>query len=151
MNNKLIVDKIQTEITNNLDTNKKHWLKHSDKVGLIITTEAMDYEKLKSLPDLSKNAIQIIKQNYSVVKKYLQEKENVIVAMRKLVDAQAIQIKTKKPVAIIWSFLDGLVYERLDNLKGSFYFGGRKPREGSTHDLELIVSIKKDSLKEIAF
>ena len=65
MNNKLTIDKIQTEITNKFEINNQHNLKYSDETGLIITTKAMSLEKLKSLPGLSRNTIKIIKQNYS--------------------------------------------------------------------------------------
>jgi hypothetical protein len=69
--------------------------------------------------------------------------------MRKLVDCQKEQIKNKKPVAIIWSFDDCIAYARLEDLSGEFYFGGRKKRKGSTHDIELMVKIDKQKLIKI--
>jgi hypothetical protein len=78
-----------------------------------------------------------------------EDKEYVVVSMRKLVDCQKEQIKNKKPVAIIWAFNDCIAYERLKNLSGEFYFGGRKKREGSTHDIELMVKIDKQKLIKI--
>ena len=41
-----------------------------------------------------------------------------------------------KPVAILWAFDDAIVYERINNLKGIFYYGGRAVRQGSTFDQE---------------
>ena len=77
------------------------------------------------------------------------DKDYVVVCMRKLVDCQKEQIKNKKPVAIIWAFNDCIAYERLENLSGEFYFGGRKKRKDSTHDIELMVKIDKQKLIKI--
>tara|TARA_R110002012_G_scaffold192241_1_gene359880 strand:- start:222 stop:647 length:426 start_codon:yes stop_codon:yes gene_type:complete len=77
------------------------------------------------------------------------DKDYVVVSMRKMVDCQKEQIKNKKPVAIIWAFDDCIAYERLENLAGEFYFGGRKKRKGSTHDIELMVKIDKQKLIKI--
>ena len=79
-----------------------------------------------------------------------EDKDFVVVSMRKLVDCQKEQIKNKKPVAIIWAFNDCIAYERLENLSGEFYFGGRKKRKGSTHDIELMVKIDKQKLIKIS-
>ena len=77
------------------------------------------------------------------------DKDYVVVCMRKLVDCQKEQIKNKKPVAIIWAFNDCIAYSRLEDLSGEFYFGGRKKRKGSTHDIELMVKIDKQKLIKI--
>ena len=77
------------------------------------------------------------------------DKDYVVVCMRKLVDCQKEQIKNKKPVAIIWAFDDCIAYSRLEDLSGEFYFGGRKKRKGSTHDIELMVKIDKQKLIKI--
>ena len=66
---------------------------------------------------------------------------DVIVSMRKIIRAQALQIDSRLPVAILWAFNDGIVYERINNLKGIFYYGGRKAREGSTFDQEMLVKV----------
>ena len=77
------------------------------------------------------------------------DKDFVVVSMRKLVDCQKEQIKNKKPVAIIWAFDDCIAYSRLEDLSGEFYFGGRKKRKGSTHDIELMLKIDKQKLIKI--
>ena len=77
------------------------------------------------------------------------DKDYVVVCMRKLVDCQKEQIKNKKPVAIIWAFNDCIAYSRLEDLSGEFYFGGRKKRKDSTHDIELMVKIDKKKLIKI--
>ena len=61
--------------------------------------------------------------------------------MRKIIRAQALQIDSRLPVAIIWAFDDALVYERVNNLKGIFYHGGRAVRQGSTFDQEMLVKV----------
>ena len=78
-----------------------------------------------------------------------EDKDFVVVSMRKLVDCQKEQIKNKKPVAIIWAFNDCIAYAKLKDLSGEFYFGGRKKREGSTHDIELMLKIDKQKLIKI--
>ena len=77
------------------------------------------------------------------------DKDFVVVSMRKLVDCQKEQIKNKKPVAIIWAFNDCIAYAKLKGLSGEFYFGGRKKRKGSTHDIELMIKIDKKLLTKI--
>lgn len=77
------------------------------------------------------------------------DKKAVVVSMRKLVDCQEEQIKHKKPVAIIWAFNDCIAYAKLKDLSGEFYFGGRKKRKGSTHDIELMLKIDKQKLIKI--
>ena len=77
------------------------------------------------------------------------DKDYVVVSMRKLVDCQKEQIKNKKPVAIIWAFNDCIAYKRLEDLSGDVYFGGRKKRKDSTHDIELMVKIDKQKLIKI--
>jgi hypothetical protein len=77
------------------------------------------------------------------------DKESVVVSMRKLVDCQEEQIKHKKPVAIIWAFNDCIAYTTLKGLYGEFYYGGRKKRKGSTHDIELMVKIDIKLLSKI--
>ena len=77
------------------------------------------------------------------------DKDFVVVSMRKLVDCQKEQIKNKKPVAIIWAFNDCIAYARIEDLSGEFYFGGRKKRKGSTHDIELMIKIDKKLLTKI--
>ena len=77
------------------------------------------------------------------------DKDFVVVSMRKMVDCQKEQIKNKKPVAIIWAFDDCIAYAKLKDLSGEFYFGGRKKRKGSTYDIELMIKIDKKLLTKI--
>jgi len=75
------------------------------------------------------------------VHKSIEKAQDVIVAMRKIVRAQMLQVQSKKPVAIIWAFDDAIVYERINNLKGIFYYGGRAVRKGSTFDQEMLLKV----------
>ena len=75
------------------------------------------------------------------VHKNIEDSNDVIVAMRKIVRAQKLQVHSRKPVAIIWAFNNALVYERTNNLKGIFYYGGRAVREGSTYDQEMLIKV----------
>jgi hypothetical protein len=75
------------------------------------------------------------------VHKNIEDGQDVIVAMRKIVRAQKLQAHSRKPVAIIWAFNNALVYERINNLKGIFYYGGRAVREGSTYDQEMLIKV----------
>ena len=79
------------------------------------------------------------------------DKDIVLVSMRKLVDGQQFQTTHKKPLIMCWSFTDGILYERLNNLAGNFALGGRKPRAGSTYDIELMAYIKQKKLKKLLF
>ena len=75
------------------------------------------------------------------VHKSIEKSNDVIVSMRKIVRGQMLQVQSNLPVAILWAFNDGIVYERINNLKGIFYYGGRKVREGSTFDQEMLVKV----------
>ena len=75
------------------------------------------------------------------VHKSIEDSNDVIVSMRKIVRGQMLQVQSNLPVAILWAFNDGIVYERINNLKGIFYYGGRKVREGSTFDQEMLVKV----------
>ena len=75
------------------------------------------------------------------VHKSIEDSNDVIVSMRKIVRGQMLQVQSNLPVAILWAFNDGIVYERINNLKGIFYYGGRKAREGSTFDQEMLVKV----------
>ena len=83
------------------------------------------------------------------VHKNIEDKQDVIVAMRKIVRAQKLQVHSGKPVAIIWAFNNALVYERINNLKGIFYYGGRKVREGSVYDQEMLIKVLISNLIRI--
>ncbi len=74
-----------------------------------------------------------------------------IVSMKKIVDCQEEQIKYGKPVVICWAFDDGILFNKIDNLTGTFKKGGRKPRKGSVHDLEMIVCVERETLQKICF
>lgn len=56
------------------------------------------------------------------------------VAVRKLTK---LSDKRITPV-IIWACNDGLIYSRVTELDGNIKYSGRKPRNGSTNDLELM-------------
>ena len=75
------------------------------------------------------------------VYKNIEDSNDVIVSMRKIVRSQMLQVQSEKPVAIIWAFNNALVYERINNLRGIFYYGGRAVREGSTFDQEMLVKV----------
>jgi len=83
------------------------------------------------------------------VHKSIEKAVDVIVSMRKIIRGQQLQVESNKPVAIIWAFDDALAYERVNNLKGIFYYGGRAVREGSTFDQEMLVKVLIKNLKII--
>jgi ADP-heptose:LPS heptosyltransferase len=83
------------------------------------------------------------------VHKSIEKAYDVIVSMRKMVRAQKLQVNSGKPVVIIWAFNDGIVYERINNLKGIFYYGGRKERIGSTYDQEMLIKVLVKNLIRI--
>jgi len=53
---------------------------------------------------------------------------------------------------IIWACDDGIIYGKLRELEGSIRIGGRKPRDGSAYDIELMVYYDKQKpLKYIRY
>ena len=75
------------------------------------------------------------------VHKSIEKASDVIVSMRKIVRGQMLQVQSNLPVAILWAFDDAIVYERINNLKGIFYYGGRAVRQGSTFDQDMLVKV----------
>jgi len=53
---------------------------------------------------------------------------------------------------IIWACEDGIIYGRPENLVGQVKQGGRPPREGAAHDIELMFYYdKQKALKYVRF
>jgi len=68
------------------------------------------------------------------------------VACRKLLK---LADKKTNPL-IIWDCFDGIIYARIEQIEGVVKMGGRKPRENSTNDIELMAYYnKQSSLKEV--
>ena len=63
------------------------------------------------------------------------------VAVRKLIK---LSDKRINPV-IIWSCNDAIVYSLVKDLVGKIKYSGRKPRKGSSNDLELMAYFNNDS------
>jgi hypothetical protein len=70
------------------------------------------------------------------------------VAARKIVK---LVDKRLQPV-IIWSCEDGIIYGKVNKLKGEIKWGGRTPRDNSFNDSELMVYYEKQkTLKYVRF
>ena len=68
------------------------------------------------------------------------------IACRKLVK---LQDKKINPI-IIWDCYDGIIYGRIEQIEGKIKVGGRKPRDQSTNDIELMAYYDKQlTLKEL--
>jgi hypothetical protein len=68
------------------------------------------------------------------------------IACRKLVKL----VDKKINPLIIWDCYDGIIYGRLEQIEGKIKIGGRKPRDQSTNDIELMAYFDKQStLKEL--
>jgi hypothetical protein len=68
------------------------------------------------------------------------------IACRKLVK---LQDKKINPI-IIWDCYDGIIYGRIEQIEGKIKVGGRKPRDQSTNDIELMAYFdKQPTLKEL--
>jgi len=75
--------------------------------------------------------------SYVEVKGRLRELDKAFplpIAVRKLVK---LSDKRVNPV-IIWACEDGIIYSKVKDLEGTIRYSGRKPRAGSTNDLELM-------------
>lgn len=62
------------------------------------------------------------------------------IACRKLVK---LCDKKLNPI-VIWACYDGLIIGKIEQLKGITKIGGRKPREGSSNDIELMTYFNRD-------
>lgn len=70
------------------------------------------------------------------------------IAARKLVK---LADKRLNPV-VIWACEDGIIYGKIDKLKGEIKWGGRTPRDNSFNDAELMVYYEKQkTLKYVRF
>lgn len=78
-----------------------------------------------------------VKLSFAEVKGRLRNIENAFplpVSVKKLIK---LYDKKLNPL-IIWACLDGIIYGKLRDLKGSITAGGRPPRKGSSNDNELM-------------
>lgn len=62
------------------------------------------------------------------------------IACRKLVK---LCDKKLNPI-VVWACYDGLIIGKIEQLKGITKIGGRKPREGSSNDIELMTYFNRD-------
>jgi len=70
------------------------------------------------------------------------------VSIRKILKMQDKKVNG----VMLWACEDGIIFSRLDKLKGSIKIGGRKPRDGSTNDIEFMAYFdKSDNLKEYKY
>ena len=63
------------------------------------------------------------------------------VAIRKLLKMS----DKKKQSVMLWACLDGIVFSRLEKLKGEIKTGGRKPREGASNDIEIMAYYERSN------
>lgn len=71
--------------------------------------------------------------------KTIEEAYPLPIAVRKLVK---LSDKKTQPI-IIWKCYDGIIYGKLEKLKGKIRIGGRIPRENSVNDIELMAYFDK--------
>lgn len=81
--------------------------------------------------------------------------------IRTMYDAYPLPIAARKVLklsdkrltpVVIWSCEDGIIYGRVEKLKGEIKWGGRTPRDDSFNDLELMIFYdKQKSLKYVRF
>jgi hypothetical protein len=79
---------------------------------------------------------------YAEVKGRLKDISNAFplcVAARKIVK---LADKRLNPI-LIWACDDGIIYLKIKQVEGELRWGGRKPREGSVNDEELMVYFEK--------
>ena len=74
--------------------------------------------------------------------------------MREVKDAYPLPVSVKKLIkitdknlvpVIIWACYDGIIYSKVNELKGTIKIGGRKPRVGSHNDIELMAYYSKEN------
>tara|TARA_R110000823_G_scaffold290184_3_gene408483 strand:- start:123 stop:539 length:417 start_codon:yes stop_codon:yes gene_type:complete len=80
--------------------------------------------------------------------------------LRNMQDAFPLPVSVKKLIKlidkkinpiIIWACFDGLIYSEVKHLKGELRVGGRKPRDGSSNDIELMAYFDKEVSGNIKF
>ena len=71
----------------------------------------------------------------------LQECFPLPIAVRKLLK----MTDKKQSGVILWACLDGIVFSRVENLRGEIKVGGRMKRDGSANDIELMAYYNNSS------
>ncbi len=92
---------------------------------------------------------------YGEVKTYRANFKNVVpyifISLMKLASLQKLSIENRIACCIIYRFNDCIGYYFLDEINGAKCgWGGRKKREGSKYDQELLIYIPKSLLKLIS-
>jgi len=82
------------------------------------------------------------------VNKIINSAYPLVISARKIVK---LADKRLNPI-VIWCCQDGIIYGKVNKLKGEIKWGGRTPRENSYNDTELMIYYDKQSeLKYIKF
>ncbi len=81
--------------------------------------------------------------------------------LRKLSECYPLPIAVRKILkmsdkrqdgVILWACFDGIVFSRLEKLKGEIRVGGRSPRKGSANDVEFMAYYNKNNnFKELKY
>ena len=70
------------------------------------------------------------------------------IALRKLVK---LMDKHLKPI-VVWACEDGIMYADITKIRGAVMFGGRTPRNGASHDEEMMAYYdKQDNIRYIRY
>lgn len=78
----------------------------------------------------------------------IEDKHQPIVGLRKLVDLQKYVNEYGFDYAyIVWAYEDGIKYAEIREVTGTVVWGGRKPREGSVNDAELVIKLYELPIK----
>lgn len=87
------------------------------------------------------------------VKNYnLQDNHVPIISVLKIAKMQrSVNENRLNASYLIFAYKDGIKFQRLINLKGSFSWSGREPRKGSTNDREIILRLDKTIFEKIPF
>lgn len=74
----------------------------------------------------------------------LKHMDSVWLSVKKLCQVQYAELVNKRPTFVVYPFGSGeVLYIRYHDIQGMCRYRGMKPREGSTHDMEMIISISK--------
>mgnify|MGYP005988867645 CR=1 FL=1 len=61
-------------------------------------------------------------------------------------------MNTRENGVVVWACTDGIIFSRIEKLRGELRIGGRKPRDGSFNDIEFMSYFdKNDNFKQLRY
>lgn len=129
--------------------------RENDTLALLASRKGLTFELLERFSPVDAKLYKDGKLlSFAEVKTYKRNFANardfIMISLKKIAELQKISIESKVPCCVVYKFDDEVRYYFLSEIKDAkVNWDGRKAREGSTYDQELVVQVPKTLFKLI--